>query len=104
MAFIDNFDTDSRPAAPSPSAGPTLARLAQWLSEILDQPLVEADLHLPLIYVGIDSLMALEFKTRILKELGVDVPINLLFNLTSCVQLATLVQDALADHAVLEIQ
>ncbi|WP_164929123.1 acyl carrier protein [Gloeobacter violaceus] len=97
MAFIDNFDTDN-PAA----AGPTVACLAQCLSEILDQPLVEADLQLPLIYVGIDSLMALEFKTRILVEWGVDVPINLLFNLTSCAQLATLVQDALAEHAVVE--
>jgi hypothetical protein len=52
--------------------------LAQQAAQVLRVPIAELNTGEPLTYLGLDSLMALELRNRIVADLQVNLPVTLL--------------------------
>jgi acyl transferase domain-containing protein len=65
--------------------------LREQLTRVLRQSTAGLDLHQPLTTLGLDSIMVIELKNRVLKDLGRDIPVNLFFNGISLAQLVEFV-------------
>ena len=53
--------------------------ITQKVADILEVPLAKVDVHRPLNTLGIDSLMAMELKTDIEEDMGIEFPFEVLF-------------------------
>ena len=53
--------------------------ITQKVADILKIPLAKVDVHRPLNTLGIDSLMAMELKTDIEEDMGIEFPFEVLF-------------------------
>jgi hypothetical protein len=68
------------------------------LAKILRMPASRLNLHQPLAEVGVDSLMALEFRSAILTNLGVAVPLVRILQGPSLTELVSIVADQITDQ------
>ncbi|MBW4696446.1 MAG: acyltransferase domain-containing protein [Aphanocapsa lilacina HA4352-LM1] len=62
--------------------------LREKLAAVLRQPMNAVDPQQPLTQLGLDSLMAVELRARVLEDFQINIPINLFFNNTGLGHLA----------------
>ncbi|MBC7882880.1 MAG: acyltransferase domain-containing protein [Anaerolineae bacterium] len=67
--------------------------LREKLATVLRQPMNAVDPHQPLTQLGLDSLMAVELRSQVLKDFQINIPINLFFNNTGLIHLAEFLAD-----------
>jgi len=70
--------------------------LRERLAHALTVPLTSVDVHRPLFSLGMDSLVAVEFKNRIEESFGVNLPVATFLEDINLIQLATRIRDRVA--------
>jgi len=99
-AAVQQFQSALRTAAADQRAPLLAGYLCQRLAEVLRLPAGDVDVHLPLNRMGLDSLMAIDLKSRIKNEVGVDVPMVAFMDNLGIAALAELLCQRLDDPGV----
>ncbi len=79
--------------APEDTDMPLVDRLRGWLADALQCAAAEVDLNRSLVSLGLDSLMAVELKNRVLASTGVDIPLSKLLLAPSATALAEQIRE-----------
>jgi NAD(P)-dependent dehydrogenase (short-subunit alcohol dehydrogenase family)/acyl carrier protein len=87
---------DARPESRHPLL---LSYLVEQVARVLGLSSVQPDVHQPLSNLGLDSLMAIELKNRIVLDLGINLPITKFLEGPSVDQAATLILEELTAEA-----
>lgn len=73
------------------------ARLSEHLAVVLGASVAKVDVERPTADVGLDSLMAMDFRIRIEKDFGIDIPVMQLMQARSLADLASVVVEQLIE-------
>lgn len=86
-------------AQPSEQQGIIETYLREGLAQALVVPVAGVNVHKPLYSLGMDSLIAVEFKNRIEENFGVVLPVTTFFEEIDIAALAAQIQEKIATHA-----